>query len=468
MTNKTQPVRAEQEFFWEQLLDFIEAGSVIPIVGEGLLQVQPQGEAPTPLYTWLACRLAKKLGLSGESAAEELTEEVSLNEVACRFLRQRGARREDIYSALKLLQPEIEALEVPRPLRQLAEIGSLRLFVTTTFDPLLERVLTEARGGKAPRVLELSPEDPADLPADTARGTTLFYLFGRLSARPSYAVTEEDVLEFVHALQSQGRRPEELLDRMQESQLLILGSRFDDWLARFFLRSATRARLSLASGIDYLADLKALESPSLVRFLETFSSRLKLFHDGDAVQLVDELHRRWKARHSSADEDVEKATDSEPEPLEIGPNAVFLSYAREDLEVAQRLRDALDAEGIDVWFDQEDLSWGDRWKDKIARSIRDCQLFLPLVSRSSLVQRRRGVHAEWNLAIEEAQRASPTSRFLIPLLLDGISPEHPEIPPELQEAQGRAITRDGDLNVLAREVRELLRERQRESPKGIE
>src|SRR6218665_3276431 len=41
--------------------------------------------------------------------------------------------------------------------------------------------------------------------------------------------------------------------------------------------------------------------------------------------------------------------------------AVFLSYAREDAEMARRLADTLRAFGVEVWFDQNELRGGDVW-----------------------------------------------------------------------------------------------------------
>ena len=62
------------------------------------------------------------------------------------------------------------------------------------------------------------------------------------------------------------------------------------------------------------------------------------------------------------------------------PKAVFLSYAREDAEVAQRIADALRAFGVEVWFDQSELRGGDTWDQKIRTQIKTCALFMPIVS----------------------------------------------------------------------------------------
>ncbi|MCP3996150.1 MAG: TIR domain-containing protein [bacterium] len=44
---------------------------------------------------------------------------------------------------------------------------------------------------------------------------------------------------------------------------------------------------------------------------------------------------------------------------------LFISYAREDLEIARRLYRDLKNLGYPAWIDTEDLLPGQRWKDSI-------------------------------------------------------------------------------------------------------
>ena len=62
-----------------------------------------------------------------------------------------------------------------------------------------------------------------------------------------------------------------------------------------------------------------------------------------------------------------------------GP-AVFLSYASQDAEAAKKICETLRGAGIEVWFDQSELRGGDAWDQKIRRQIKDCTLFLPVIS----------------------------------------------------------------------------------------
>jgi hypothetical protein len=76
-------------------------------------------------------------------------------------------------------------------------------------------------------------------------------------------------------------------------------------------------------------------------------------------------------------------------PASASTVAVFLSYASQDAAAAQRICEALRASGIEVWFDQSQLRGGDVWDQKIRCEIRDCALFIPVISANT-ASRREG------------------------------------------------------------------------------
>ena len=65
--------------FWEDLLTLIEAGKVIPVIGERAVTMSPND---TVLYDWLALRLAERLGIPPEN----LPGTPSLNQVVTAWL----------------------------------------------------------------------------------------------------------------------------------------------------------------------------------------------------------------------------------------------------------------------------------------------------------------------------------------------------------------------------------------------
>jgi len=306
-----------------------------------------------------------------------------------------------------------------------------------------------------------------DQPIEAMDRPVVFHLFGRLSAVPDYAVTDEDTLEFVHSLQSESRRPNLLLDELSRGQLLLIGGNFPDWLGRFFLRVAKRERLWLARGkTDIVADARLRDDPSFVSFLKGFSSRTKVFQGGGAVEFVAELSRRWLERHPEGEGTV-AAPPPETEArvigggLEMFPGSIFLSYASEDRAVVEALRRDLEAAGVDVWFDRQKLEAGDDYEAKIKRNIENASLFVPILSQATLTARRRFFRIEWDHAEKIAVQVPPSQRYIIPVAIDDIAPNDPAIPERFRRTNWVRLQRDTPNPELIAILRQLFRDYQR-------
>ena len=81
-------------------------------------------------------------------------------------------------------------------------------------------------------------------------------------------------------------------------------------------------------------------------------------------------------------------------------HAVFLSYASQDSEAAQKICEALRAGGIEVWFDKSELRGVDVWDRSIRQQIRECQLFVPVISAHTDARREGYFRREWKLAAD--------------------------------------------------------------------
>ena len=62
---------------------------------------------------------------------------------------------------------------------------------------------------------------------------------------------------------------------------------------------------------------------------------------------------------------------------------VFISYSRKDTEVAQKVYDALDAEGVECFFDTEDIAIGEDFAQRIANAVFGCKAMVFIWSDSS-------------------------------------------------------------------------------------
>jgi len=411
---------------WEDLLNYIEEKRVIPIIGPELLKVETE-TGPRLLQEWLAEKLAARLNVDPAPLAKPLT----LNDVVCSYLAHHG-RREEAYTRLRTIMRE-SSFAPPLPLRQLAEITDFNLYISMTFDPLLEQAVNAVRFGGAANteVVAYAPNRVADLPVerDDLQRPVVYHLLGRLSASPTYVISDEDMLEYVCALQSEHLTPEKLFHALEHSHLLVIGSDFSNWLARLFLRMTKRRRLSDPRDVgEIIADSHSLTDVRLVSFLQQVSVRTRMF--SGAEEFVAELHRRWLARRSGAAVAPEGAAPSRflPPTREMPENAVFISYAREDLAAVQKLKAGLDAAGITTWFDMERLESGDDYDRKIRGNIARCSFFLPVVSATTQRRHEGYFRREWSYAVDRTRGMADGAVFILPVCIDGTTEADAVVP----------------------------------------
>jgi hypothetical protein len=442
------------EGFWDNLLDYIQDRTVVPVIGSELVTVR-EGEQDVPLDGWLARRLAADLGLP----IAELPKGFALNDVVSMHQRLRGDRVE-LYAQIQRMLRNT-ALTPPEPLLALASIPGFDLFVSLTFDSLLADALGAARtGGPRAEQIAYSPSTVHDLacPKAELRQPVVFHLLGRASASPDYAICDEDLLEFLHGLQDRQRQPKTLFDELRGNHLLILGCSFGDWLARFFLRTARSLELSQKRRRwDVLAGDHMAQDSGLVLFLESYSSDTRMI-PLTAADLVTELARRWHAAHPTAAPSAGPAGQAAGKT--VPPGAIFVSYASEDLEASSRLADGLCAAGLEVWFDKNALQMGDDWARSILRGIKGCSLFLPVISRHSLSEanRRRYFWREWMEADDFARGMAPNEPFIIPVVIDGTRIDQSPLPDSFIRAQGKTLPDSTVTPDVAERLRELVRD----------
>jgi len=444
---------------WDDLLNYIEERRVIPIIGPDLLRVQTD-RGLRPLYEWLAEKLAARLQVDPEPLPRPLT----LNDVVCSYLGQRG-RREEAYTRLRSIMREVD-FEPPTALRQLVQITDFDLFVTTTFDPLLERAVNLERYGGQPmaEVIAYAPNRVADLPTERSQleRAVVYHMLGRLSASPTYVISDEDMLEFICALQSEHLTPERLFHELEHNHLLLIGSDFSNWLARLFLRMAKRKRLSDPRDVgEVLADDHTMQDERLVAFLQQVSVRTRVY--GGAEAFVSELHTRWMKRNGGAAAGQGASMAPQrflPPAREMPENAIFISYAREDLPAVQRLKAAMDGAGLVTWFDLDRLEGGDDYDRKIRANIARCNYFVPVISANTQRRLEAYFRREWSYAVDRSRNFAEGAVFILPVCIDGTS-EAEALMPDKFRALHMSRLPDGEPTPdFLRRLQELTRGRQ--------
>ena len=87
------------------------------------------------------------------------------------------------------------------------------------------------------------------------------------------------------------------------------------------------------------------------------------------------------------------------DPVKPDPGrAVFLRYASQDAKAVSRIAEALRGAGVEVWFDLNELRGGDAWDQKIRRQIKECALFVPVISANTQARAEGYFRLEWKLA----------------------------------------------------------------------
>jgi TIR domain/SIR2-like domain len=437
------------EDFWEDLLTLIEGGKVIPVIGAGVVT---RGDDQALFYPWLARRLAEKLKLRLDAGTTPL----SLNDVATAHLLNRGDSNVLYTRIARILREECPA--PGQALRDLAGISAFNLYLTTTFDPLLQNALDLVRHGgtSATDVFAFFPEAKSkDLERRRRdlRGPTVFHLLGRVSPVPEYVVWEEDMLEFILALNKHMTGMELLGRDLKEHGLLFLGLHFSDWLVRFFLRVAKQDRLSrIEVHRAYLADTPDDFSPqSLVLFFGLVSPLIHVMQQ-DPVAFCAELAQRWKAKHPEEEGRPKLRLPATTPDLPEG--AIFVSYAREDEAAAANLVRGLQEAGCTVWYDRERLHAGQQWHNSLEDAVkRRCGLFLSVISHTTEDARQSYYLLERNWAASRAEQFAHDEEFYIPVVIDDSSLPTKKEPRVFQQIQatllpGGAITPDFAVRLL--------------------
>ena len=436
---------------WDKLVNLIQEGCVIPVLGPELLMV-PENGAPARLYDLWGSALAAQTQIA----------------------RPEGARRWTIYDVANLLSQRENAGDVaydidevvrlrtwPRPdsLGNLARIKDLSLYITTTIDHLMFQSLTEARQETEVEQIKFTPrgvKSKVDLPNHFLHDRTpgVYHLFGATGPTDgTFAKTEDDLIEYSWSLLDQQYAPENLYDFLQKKTVLLLGCNRPDWLGRFFIH-AINGRRNQENINMYYVSLTC--EPGLGDYLNR--RRAKVVTSISPVDFAEQLYTRWQAR---SQRNVAGATASSTGPGDdFKSGAVFLSYASEDRAKVRAIREQLEANNIDTWMDERELPTdpGNDYLQTIRENIRKAAFFVPIISRA--LDRTgpgpRFVWREWRMAEDASMERRKEDRYLQPLVIDDTPSgaefvESPyrdlqwarlrdgKVPPELMETLSRGI-----------------------------
>ena len=145
--------------------------------------------------------------------------------------------------------------------------------------------------------------------------------------------------------------------------------------------------------------------------------------------------------------------------------AVFLSYASEDAEAAQRICEALRSASVEVWFDRNELRGGDAWDQSIRKQIKTCALFVPVISHHTHDRKEGYFRLEWNLALDRSRLISTTQAFFVPVVIDDTREDDEEVPERIRDIHWTRLPGGVTPAAFVERVRRLL-SREPQQPTG--
>src|SRR6266404_4341630 len=99
-------------------------------------------------------------------------------------------------------------------------------------------------------------------------------------------------------------------------------------------------------------------------------------------------------------------------------NKVFISYASQDVAVAEKLCAALEAASLPCWIAPRDVRAGESYAAAIVQAINSCRMLVLVLSKSAI---------ESSHVLREVERASSKNRPVLSVRMDAA-----ELPPDLE------------------------------------
>jgi hypothetical protein len=293
------------------------------------------------------------------------------------------------------------------------------LILTTCHDALLTRALQAS--GKRPLVSRYHLRgDRHDNPEFTSSGTldepVLYHLFGFAQEPRSLVLSENDVLDFLIAIVSERPPLPNSLSRIlkrKDQSFLFVGFGIKQFHLRVLLKVLIRA-------LDLHNTASAVATESLRSLSERDREQTILFYQrGTRVELEDTDIRAFLAELTPR---LEAAGGVVSQALPRGPRPrVFISYAREDGDLANRVCHVLETSNFEPWLDKESLVGGDLWDQRIRDQLEDTDYVLVLYTPA--LSRKTDSYVNKEIALARDRALAVRGNFLIPLRTAEFAPE---------------------------------------------
>jgi hypothetical protein len=399
------------------LVERINRGDCVLVLGPRVA-VRPDDAERRPLDSLLAGELIESIGVTG---AEGAAAAMNLHRAADLYYRTRQDRVELDVAVQDFYEREGNATTDFH--RDLAKLP-FRLCISASPDSLMFNAFASTEG-KSPQkgYYGFRPVYTPRLATPTPDRPIVYHLFGHHVEARSLVLTEGDLIEFLVAIvRGAPAVPDQVRSILADpaASFLFIGFGFHNWYLRVLLQVMNvYGHQSKAIAFEDTHFFNHPERQEVVGFFS--GDRLIEFRPLQWETFARQLSEAYEASgrkrvHTAA------ALGSMTAPLAFVDKAplAFISYASENRDRVEDLMIKLQARGINVWQDRQNLRAGDDWNQKLIRVIQKMVDYVIVLQTDEMLSRTEGVfHRE----IREAEvRQSGMSehqgenlRFLIPV-----------------------------------------------------
>jgi TIR domain/SIR2-like domain len=359
--------------------------------------------------------LARELYASlGEQLSEAPILPPSLRRAADLYYRQQG--RTD----LEVTAQDFYARQGLSPTDFHCDLARLpfKLCISASPDSMMLTAFREADKAPHKGYYRFRPPSYARLSSPTAEQPLVYYLFGHHDDRESLVLTEADLIDFLVAIVGANPPvPDQVRSILADpdASFLFLGFGFHNWYLRVLLKvMGVYGHRNKAIAFE---DSQFFDHPDREQAIAFFSDDRRI----DFRPLRWELFAR-QLREVYQASLARQTTETTSAPVRPAPNAprAFLSYASQDREAVRALAERLEARGVWVWRDEQDLRAGDRWSQVLLDVINRKVEYVIVVQTPSMTTAIRGVfHREIQAALareaEMGEFEGEKLRFVIPV-----------------------------------------------------
>ena len=401
----------------EIIVSEISNGNIVPIIGFDMLMHDDQ-----TLQAYLIDRLCDDEFFDDEDDEEpmRLVDNNINNELRQRMKNegyhgfsilfdhlsasQKGENREGVLPIFPYIEDIVEKekkhIHLRSNVKEFLNVACPRLIITTIPFDIIEQELDlkyESRyfiAGKEEKdtmVIAYKEEDTMVCLDSSIPSLCVYHLFGattKIAAASPWVWTERHLLLYLHALHhlskflpdnNEDKSKVSLKDALKGSKFLVMGCNLPEWLFQFLLFPLKGTGDANGSyWIDNYAKGKAYDKEKekdiaykqLAEQLNSFNCKVKKY---SLLEKITTIIKKQKASKPIKDE-------KEPEYYDF-----FISYRKEDIEIAKRIVAELSKFECSIWFDDEhneDLV-GDQWA-KIRSILERSRHLIPIITYTYL------------------------------------------------------------------------------------